>query len=275
MILIIRFCISGFRAYLKIELPKPSPIHTFPKPAIRRNTIPTAQNSMPLRATAPSGTRPRTYCAMVSEKLRCSAGSRYGFGFSRVSLGEREDRKNGKRMAPVSAQRNVNVVPEPRRQGNMPSAPEVRHRNRIQRILEKELHNRRIRKDEVQEGILRFMQGLFKKVLIANQIGALWEVDAVTHCLKRKKTDSHRKPQPQKRNGRAKQPVHRSCQKVRILKKSQHGKIVFRPGVEKRGSAFVQPDFLCMGRTGVFAADAVCHTGGLQLRQADEGNMDT
>ena len=41
--------------------------------------------------------------------------------------------------------------------------------------VNEELHNRRIRKDEVQEGILRFMQGLFKKVLIANQIGALWE----------------------------------------------------------------------------------------------------
>ncbi len=41
--------------------------------------------------------------------------------------------------------------------------------------VNKELHHRRIKKREVQEGILRFMQGLFKKVLIANQIGALWE----------------------------------------------------------------------------------------------------
>lgn len=41
--------------------------------------------------------------------------------------------------------------------------------------VNEELHSRRIKKEEVQEGILRFMQGLFKKVLIANQIGALWE----------------------------------------------------------------------------------------------------
>ena len=41
--------------------------------------------------------------------------------------------------------------------------------------VKEELHCRQIRAKEVQEGILRFMQGLFKKVLIANQIGALWE----------------------------------------------------------------------------------------------------
>ncbi len=38
-----------------------------------------------------------------------------------------------------------------------------------------ELHDRKIKKEEIQDGVLRFMQGLFKKVLIANQIGALWE----------------------------------------------------------------------------------------------------
>lgn len=41
--------------------------------------------------------------------------------------------------------------------------------------VNEELHGRRIVWEEVQEGVLRFMQGLFKKVLIANQIGALWE----------------------------------------------------------------------------------------------------
>ncbi len=38
-----------------------------------------------------------------------------------------------------------------------------------------ELHKRKIRRDEAESGILRFMQGLFKKVLIANQAGLLWE----------------------------------------------------------------------------------------------------
>ncbi len=41
--------------------------------------------------------------------------------------------------------------------------------------VNRELHSRRIRKDEAENGILRFMQGLFKKVLIANQAGVLWE----------------------------------------------------------------------------------------------------
>lgn len=38
-----------------------------------------------------------------------------------------------------------------------------------------ELHNRTLCRSEIEAGLLRFMQGLFKKVLIANQVGALWE----------------------------------------------------------------------------------------------------
>ncbi len=41
--------------------------------------------------------------------------------------------------------------------------------------VNRELHGRDINGQEIQEGILRFVQGLFKKVLIANQAGALWE----------------------------------------------------------------------------------------------------
>ncbi len=38
-----------------------------------------------------------------------------------------------------------------------------------------ELHKRTFLRSEIETGLLRFMQGLFKKVLIANQVGALWE----------------------------------------------------------------------------------------------------
>lgn len=38
-----------------------------------------------------------------------------------------------------------------------------------------ELHKRTLHRSEIEAGLLRFMQGLFKKVLIANQVGALWE----------------------------------------------------------------------------------------------------
>ena len=38
-----------------------------------------------------------------------------------------------------------------------------------------QLHKRTLKRSEFEDGLLRFMQGLFKKVLIANQIGALWE----------------------------------------------------------------------------------------------------
>ena len=41
--------------------------------------------------------------------------------------------------------------------------------------VQKELYARHIDGEEVRRGILRFMMGLFKKVLIANQVGALWE----------------------------------------------------------------------------------------------------
>ena len=41
--------------------------------------------------------------------------------------------------------------------------------------VNRELHQRQIRREEIENGILRFMQGLFKKVLIANRAGALWE----------------------------------------------------------------------------------------------------
>ena len=41
--------------------------------------------------------------------------------------------------------------------------------------VNEELHSRKIKKEEAEKGILRFMQGLFKKALIANQVGAMWE----------------------------------------------------------------------------------------------------
>lgn len=41
--------------------------------------------------------------------------------------------------------------------------------------VNEELHQRRITLAGFRAGVLRFMQGLFKKVLIANQMGALWE----------------------------------------------------------------------------------------------------
>lgn len=41
--------------------------------------------------------------------------------------------------------------------------------------VNEELHQRKIGVQAFQDGLLRFMQGLFKKVLIANQVGALWE----------------------------------------------------------------------------------------------------
>ena len=41
--------------------------------------------------------------------------------------------------------------------------------------VREELHHREITRDGFSDGLLRFMQGLFKKVLIANNMGALWE----------------------------------------------------------------------------------------------------
>lgn len=41
--------------------------------------------------------------------------------------------------------------------------------------VNEELHHRTIFAEEMSRGVLRFMQGMFKKVLIANQVGALWE----------------------------------------------------------------------------------------------------
>lgn len=41
--------------------------------------------------------------------------------------------------------------------------------------VNEELHRRSTSGEEMERGILRFMQGMFKKVLIANQAGALWE----------------------------------------------------------------------------------------------------
>ncbi|MDE7272582.1 MAG: MBOAT family protein [Lachnospiraceae bacterium] len=41
--------------------------------------------------------------------------------------------------------------------------------------IQEQLHNRTITLDKMEQGLLRFMMGLFKKVLIANQAGALWE----------------------------------------------------------------------------------------------------
>lgn len=41
--------------------------------------------------------------------------------------------------------------------------------------VSEELHQRKIDWNGFRDGMLRFMQGLFKKVLIANQIGMMWE----------------------------------------------------------------------------------------------------
>ncbi|MDE6620192.1 MAG: MBOAT family protein [Lachnospiraceae bacterium] len=41
--------------------------------------------------------------------------------------------------------------------------------------IQEQLHHRNITLDKMEQGLLRFMTGLFKKVLIANQAGALWE----------------------------------------------------------------------------------------------------
>ena len=41
--------------------------------------------------------------------------------------------------------------------------------------VNEELHSRKIGWNDFVQGTLRFMQGLFKKVLIANNVGALWE----------------------------------------------------------------------------------------------------
>lgn len=41
--------------------------------------------------------------------------------------------------------------------------------------INRELHERHIVIEDYREGFLRFTQGLFKKILIANNIGALWE----------------------------------------------------------------------------------------------------
>lgn len=38
-----------------------------------------------------------------------------------------------------------------------------------------QLHERKITPENIEKGLMRFMMGLFKKVLIANQAGALWE----------------------------------------------------------------------------------------------------
>ena len=41
--------------------------------------------------------------------------------------------------------------------------------------INEQLHDRNITAEEIEKGLLRFMMGLFKKVLLANQAGALWE----------------------------------------------------------------------------------------------------
>ena len=41
--------------------------------------------------------------------------------------------------------------------------------------IEKQLLNRKLKADEIANGIFRFVIGLAKKVLIANQVGAVWE----------------------------------------------------------------------------------------------------
>ena len=44
------------------------------------------------------------------------------------------------------------------------------------RSVQEALRNRRVTIDHVVNGFLRFLKGLFKKVLLANQIGSLWEM---------------------------------------------------------------------------------------------------
>lgn len=41
--------------------------------------------------------------------------------------------------------------------------------------IQEQLHSRKLTFEGFEQGLLRFMMGLFKKVLIANQAGALWE----------------------------------------------------------------------------------------------------
>ncbi|MDE6950827.1 MAG: MBOAT family protein [Lachnospiraceae bacterium] len=41
--------------------------------------------------------------------------------------------------------------------------------------ISEQLHDRKITAEDMEKGLLRFMTGLFKKVLLANQVGALWE----------------------------------------------------------------------------------------------------
>lgn len=41
--------------------------------------------------------------------------------------------------------------------------------------ISEQLHDRKITEEDIEKGLLRFMAGLFKKVLLANQVGALWE----------------------------------------------------------------------------------------------------
>ncbi len=41
--------------------------------------------------------------------------------------------------------------------------------------IREKLHRRSMKREEVEEGLIRFMHGLFKKTLLANQAGAVWE----------------------------------------------------------------------------------------------------
>lgn len=43
-------------------------------------------------------------------------------------------------------------------------------------LIQKELHKREISKDQIKKGVIRFTNGLFKKVLIADSLGSLWSV---------------------------------------------------------------------------------------------------
>ncbi|MCC8014485.1 MAG: MBOAT family protein [Eubacterium sp.] len=43
-------------------------------------------------------------------------------------------------------------------------------------LIEKELHSRKIDKGNIKTGLIRFSNGLFKKVLIADSLGSLWAV---------------------------------------------------------------------------------------------------
>ena len=60
------------------------------------------------------------------------------------------------------------------------------------------------------------------------------KINAVAHCLKGKKTDPHRKPQPKRGKRGAEYAVKRHNQEVRIFKKCQHRKVYHHRTAQKK-----------------------------------------